>query len=200
MKLFCYALAIALAGCTTVSPPDQSFAYRPGSGVIESVRPAHVAIPANAIAGSPSAGGSYNTPMDQLVRPRWTDGYQLTLRMDDGSTQSVTQRSASFKPGERVEVTRDGLVVGVPSAPVAIASPVPAAPAPASAYRAGTGTVVSMVSEQSASAGASASAAPPYLMTLRMDDGSTQTIHENSLSFVPGERVRVTAEGRVVRP
>src|SRR4051812_43060133 len=176
------AMMIVLGGCTTVSPPDQTFAFRPGYGVVQSVNAAHVALPQGAIAGSPSAGGSYNTVGERLVRPRWTDGYQLTLRMDDGSEQAVTQDSASFRPGERVQITQDGLVLRATNppvtqapAPVAQAAP-PAPPAEptvlastASSPRAGTGTVQSLALTQSASAGASSRSgvARGYDLTVR---------------------------------
>lgn len=98
--------AAVLAGCAT-SPPDNSLAYRPGLGVVQSVREARVAVPppGGAIAGSSAAGGGYNTPIERLVRPRWTEGYQLTLHMDDGTTQAVTQNSSEFHAGDRVQVT-----------------------------------------------------------------------------------------------
>jgi hypothetical protein len=76
-----------LAGCAS-SPPDNTLDYRPGDGVVQAVQAGRVALP------DPG-----------LVRPRWTEGYQLTLRMGDGSMQRVTQDSAAFKPGERVRIT-----------------------------------------------------------------------------------------------
>src|SRR3954468_7485853 len=123
------AMMIVLGGCTTVSPPDQTFAFRPGYGVVQSVQAAHVAVPQGAIAGSPSAGGSYNTVGERLVRPRWTDGYQLPLRMDDGTAQAVTQDSASFRPGERAQITHEGLGLGTSTPPVTQA-PAPVTQAP----------------------------------------------------------------------
>ena len=194
MKTVSLSLAIAAlaAGCTTVSPPDQTFAYRAGYGVVESVRAAHVAVPDGAVAGSPAARGSYNTPVDRLFRPRWTDGYQLVLRMDDGTEQALTQSSGAFKPGDRVQVMPDGVIARVQTAPTA-----------AMTLRPGMGTVESVVSEgaASASAGASAdsSAAPPYRVTLRMDDGTVQAFRDNSLRFRPRERVRVEQNGALVR-
>jgi hypothetical protein len=82
-----------LAGCA-VSPSDNTLDYRPGDGVVQAVEAARVALP------NPG-----------LLRPRWTEGYQLTLRMDDGTTQRVTQDSAAFKAGERVRITSDGRVL-----------------------------------------------------------------------------------------
>jgi outer membrane lipoprotein SlyB len=222
-------MMIVLGGCTTVSPPDQTFAFRPGYGVVQSVRAAHVAVPQGAIAGSPSAGGSYNTVGERLVRPRWTDGYQLTLRMDDGSEQAVTQDSASFRPGERVQITQDGLVLRATNPPVTQApAPVTQAPLPitqaappvaqaappapaaeptvpsstASTNRPGTGTVQSLALTQSASAGASgrSGAVRGYDLTVRMDDGTMQTLTDNSNRFRAGDRIRITTDGEMVRP
>jgi outer membrane lipoprotein SlyB len=104
-----------LTACVAVAPPDNTFAYVPGTGVVEAVRAARVAVPespsSGAIVGSASAGGSYETKLARVVRPRWIEGYQLWLRMDDGRTQAVTQDSAVFKPGDRVEVLGDGRVL-----------------------------------------------------------------------------------------
>ena len=67
-----------------------------------------------------------------------------------------------------------------------------------------TGIVESLISEsalsQSASAGSSArqSAAPPYRLTVGMDDGSTETFREFSLRFRAGDRVGVLPNGTVV--
>jgi len=109
------ALVSLLSACVSVAPPDNTFSYVPGTGVVQAVREARVAVPESrstgAIAGSASAGGSYGTKLDDVVRPRWIDGYQLTLRMDDGRVQSVTQDSTAFRPGDRVEVLADGRVL-----------------------------------------------------------------------------------------
>lgn len=107
------ALTFVLAGCVSVAQPDQTFAFKAGTGTVESVREARVAVPSGAIAGSASAGGSYNTPVDRLAQPRWVQGHQITLRMDDGTVQAVTQNSPAFKSGDRVQVTQDGRVVRV---------------------------------------------------------------------------------------
>src|SRR5918996_4610724 len=91
------ALLAILAACA-VSPPDNTLAYRPGAGVVENVRAARVPLP----------------PPGQ--------GYQLTLRMEDGSTQMVRQDSAAFQVGDRVQVTADGRIVKT----AALAAPAPA--------------------------------------------------------------------------
>lgn len=109
------ALVSLLAACVSVAPPDNTFSYVPGTGVVEAVRTARVAVPdqrsSGAIVGSASAGGSYDTKLERVVRPRWIEGYQLWLRMDDGRTQAVTQDSTAFMPGDRVEVLGDGRVL-----------------------------------------------------------------------------------------
>ncbi len=103
--------AAALLGACAVSPPDNTFAYKAGNGVVENVRTARVAIPAGTLPGSAAAGGTVETPIKSLTKPRWTEGYQLTLRMDDGTTQAITQDSDSFHAGDRVQVTPQGRVL-----------------------------------------------------------------------------------------
>lgn len=104
------AVAAAFLGACAVSPPDNTFAYKTGTGVVENVRTARVAIPGGALPGSAAAGGSVETPLKNLTKPRWTEGYQLTLRMDDSTTQMLTQDSNAFQVGERVLVTPEGRV------------------------------------------------------------------------------------------
>jgi hypothetical protein len=108
-------LSSALAAACAVSPPDNMFAYKPGTGVVENVRSARVAIPGGSLPGSAAAGGSVGTPLKRMAEPRWVDGYQLTLRMDDGTTQAITQNSDAFRIGERVQVTPEGRVLKHPT-------------------------------------------------------------------------------------
>jgi hypothetical protein len=71
-------------------------AYRPGYGVVESitlVRPA----PSAAAGGSVAAAGHPT--------------YQLNVRMDDGSVQSVLRDNRSILVGDRVHLTNDGRVL-----------------------------------------------------------------------------------------
>jgi len=96
-------LAVA-AGCA-VSPPDNTYAFKPGTGTVESVRQGRVAIP---------GGTAPSTPLKQMVEPRWMDGYQLSLRMDDGTVQAITQDSDSFHAGDRVQITEQGRVLKLP--------------------------------------------------------------------------------------
>ena len=84
-------------------------------------------------------------------------------------------------------------IASTPLPPLSSPSPSNAAPA----FR--PGTVEALVSEQSASAGASAptSAAPPYRMTVRLDDGSRETFRENTLRFMVGSRVGILPDGTI---
>lgn len=222
--LLASTLLAMLAACA-VSPPDNTLAFRPGTGVVENVRAARVALPpagSGTIAGSEAAGGSYGSPVERALRPRWTEGYQLTLRMDDGSTQRVTQDSAAFQVGDRVQVTADGRIVktaalAAPAPAATTAAPAPAAPAPITAvpiapaptasavktYRPGVGvvesaSVVSLPSSASAAAGGTTGATMGY--RLRMADGTTQDVVQAGERFEVGSRVQITGDGRVIRP
>lgn len=68
------------------------------------MREARVAIP---------GGTAPRTALGQMTRARWIDGYQLSLRMDDGTTQAITQDSAQFQAGDRVQVTDQGRILKV---------------------------------------------------------------------------------------
>lgn len=105
------AFSLALAGGCAVSPPDNTFAYHAGTGTVESVKSARVQIPGGNVAGSAAAGGRVETPLSRMARPRWVDGYQIALRMDDGTVQALTQDSGAFKAGDRVQVTPEGRVL-----------------------------------------------------------------------------------------
>jgi outer membrane lipoprotein SlyB len=140
------------------------------------------------------------------VRVGLADGYQLTLRMEDGTIQRVTQDSPSFRVGDRVEVTPDGRFFK--TAPPVVIAPVPVAPVTvARAYRPGVGTVesasvVSLPSGNPAAAGGTAGAAtnPRMAYRLKMLDGTMQDVVQDGERFELGEQVRLTADGRVVRP
>jgi hypothetical protein len=98
------------------------------------------------------------------------------------------------------------------SAPVTVA-PVAVAPASGAAapgtigYRAGYGVIesISLVYQPrpaSASTGSSISNTPdpgPYRMTVRMDDGSLQSMVVDSRTFMVGDRVQMMTDGRVAR-
>jgi hypothetical protein len=70
--------------------------YRPGYGVVESIALARPA-------ASATAGGS--------VIPPSHASYQLNVRMDDGSVQSVLHDNRSILVGDRVQLTGDGRVL-----------------------------------------------------------------------------------------
>jgi hypothetical protein len=98
-----------------------------------------------------------------------------------------------------------------PSAPVVAAAPAATAtvtPAPAPSvpppYRAGFGIIesVSLVTLP-ASAAAGGTLPPvtsgPYRLTVRMDDGSIQTMIIDSRTLLVGDRVQLMSDGRLLR-
>jgi hypothetical protein len=105
----------------------------------------------------------------------------------------------------------------VTPAPVTTAPPVVAAtpPAPSSSaaalatlqpgtYRAGSGILESIglvTLPASAAAGATAAPAPgPFRLTLRMDDGSVQTLIQDTRALLVGDRLQITPDGKLLRP
>jgi outer membrane lipoprotein SlyB len=138
---------------------------------VQSVQEARVAIP---------GGTAPKTPLQDIAKPRWMDGYQLSLRMDDGTTQTITQDSKEFRAGDRVQITQEGRVLKAPASQ-ATAGPV---------VRPGSGTIQS----------ATATGASSQQVTLAMDDGTTQVVTLNGAAVRPGEHVTITADGRMVRP
>ena len=111
------ACAIALAGCASSSnndpPPPVAVSssgslvdstgstavtsgassIRPGQGLIESI-----SLPAPA--ASASAGGT--------AAPSASGPYKVTVRMSDGSVQTMTIDSRAFLVGDRVQITAGG--------------------------------------------------------------------------------------------
>ena len=175
-------LASALAAGCAISPPDNTYAFKAGTGTVENVRHARVQIP---------GGTAPSTPLKQLAEPRWIDGYQLALRMDDGTTQAITQDSDAFHAGDRVQVTPQGRVLKL------AANAGTSAQAPVSVLLPGTGTVQSVVANtSSAAAGGSATG---QQVEIRMDNGTTQWVSVGGETFRPGERITVTSDGRVTR-
>ena len=95
-----------------------------------------------------------------------------------------------------------GQIIAPPAAvpPVAVApAAVPAAPA----WRPGSGTVESVslvrVATASASTGSSTAGRTAYRLSVRMDDGTVQSIDQDSRSFMVGDRVEISSAGRVSR-
>ena len=172
-RLSIIAAAFAVTGCVSVAPPDNTYAFRPGNGTVQSVQEARVAVP---------GGTAPKTPLQDMTKARWIDGYQLSLRMDDGTVQAITQTSSEFHPGDRVQVTQEGRVLKVP--------PSQASATLANGLRPGTGTVQSVTPT-----GTSA-----QQVGLAMDDGTTQVISLQGATVRPGERVTLTADGHLLRP
>ena len=181
MKAFKLAvLASALAAGCASSPPDNTYAFKAGTGTVENVRQARVKIP---------GGTAPKTVIGEATSPRWIRGYQLALRMDDGTTQAITQDSDAFHSGDRVQVTDAGRIVKV-------STPVPAT-APVSVLVPGSGTVQAIAANPpSAAAGGSAAGQE---IQIRMDNGTTQWVNVQGATFQAGQRVTVTADGRVLR-
>jgi hypothetical protein len=97
MKRSIVVLAVAsLAGCAAnarqTDITGQPFAYRSGSGVVESVAPAPKPFMA-------AAGGS---APDAL--------YRLKIRMDNGRTQYLDTDSSELGAGDRVRLTDERLI------------------------------------------------------------------------------------------
>lgn len=170
---------VVAAGCA-ISPPDNTYAFKAGTGTVANVQRARVQIP---------GGTAPSTPLKQLAEPRWIDGYQLALRMDDGTTQAITQDSDAFHAGDRVQVTPNGRILK-------LAANAPSS-SPVSVLVPGTGSVQS-VAQNAASAAAGGTTAGQRL-EIRMDNGTTQWVDAQGATFQPGQRVTVTAEGRVTQ-
>jgi hypothetical protein len=106
-----------------------------------------------------------------------------------------------------------GAVTTTGGAPVVSAgsnvAPVVVAPAtvvtPVSAYRPGYGIIesISLVTlPYSATAGGTLPpvVSGPYRVTIRMDDGSIQTMMVDNRAFLVGDRVQIMGDGRLIRP
>lgn len=94
----------------------------------------------------------------------------------------------------------------VTTPPASASTPVALANLQPGTYRPGTGILESIgliTLPASAAAGGTAPAAPvpgPYRLTLRMDDGNIQTLTADTRALLVGDRVQVTADGRLIRP
>jgi hypothetical protein len=96
-------------------------------------------------------------------------------------------------------------VVAAAPAPASSSTPVALATLKSGAFRAGSGLLesIGLVTLPPASAAAGASAAPapgPYRLTLRMDDGSIQTVIADTRAVLVGDRLQITSDGRLIRP
>jgi hypothetical protein len=101
----------------------------------------------------------------------------------------------------------------VMTAPPVVAATPPAAPSSSAAalatlqpgsYRPGSGILESIglvTLPASAAAGGSAAPAPgPFRLTLRMDDGSVQTLIQDTRALLVGDRLQITPDGKLLRP
>ena len=114
---YALACAIALAGCASSStndPPPPVAVSSTGSVVdssgstavtsaVSSIRPGHgliesISLPAPA--ASASAGGT--------AAPSASGPYRVTVRMTDGTVQTLTIDSRAFLVGDRVQITAGG--------------------------------------------------------------------------------------------
>jgi hypothetical protein len=118
-----------------------------------------------------------------------------TTYYDPPPTAPVTSAS-----GAPVTTTGAAPVVSASSAPAPVVSA-----ARATAYRAGQGIIesISLVTLP-ASAAAGATLPPqlsgPYRVTVRMDDGTIQTLIVDNRAFLVGDRVQIMSDGRLNRP
>lgn len=104
-------------------------------------------------------------------------------------------------PSQPVSTTSGAPVVSAGSAVPAPVAPV----ASIGTHRAGFGIIesISLVTlPASASAGGTLPAvvSGPYRMTLRMDDGSIQTVIQDTRAFLVGDRIQIMPDGRLIRP
>jgi len=108
-RITAFLFAFAFLGACSTFPRDDSHAYRPGNGVVQAVKAVDEMAPpertAGTIEGSPAHNGSRKAAHSSA------EGYQLTIRMDDGRVQTLTQDNPDFQVGDRVQVTSDGRVV-----------------------------------------------------------------------------------------
>jgi hypothetical protein len=103
------------------------------------------------------------------------------------------------RPAEPAPAPASGAILAVPR--VSVAAPyVPASPPPA-VYRIGSGLIESIAAVRAplSSIGGASSQSGVYRLVVRMDDGSVQVLDQNSRSFLVGDRVQLTADGRISR-
>jgi hypothetical protein len=84
---------IVTAPPVVVVPQQAVVAFRPGTGLVDSVQQVNM--------GTASASaGSSSIPV-----------YRLVVRMDDGTVQTIDQDNRAFRAGDRIRITTDGHVV-----------------------------------------------------------------------------------------
>jgi hypothetical protein len=96
------------------------------------------------------------------------------------------------------------VIAATPAAPATPASPAALATLKPGTYRPGAGILESIglvTLPASAAAGATAAPAPgPFRLTLRMDDGTVQTLIQDTRALLVGDRLQITSDGRLIRP
>ena len=93
----------------------------------------------------------------------------------------------------------------VTTPPAAQSSPAALATLQPGSYRPGSGILESIglitLPASSAAAGGTAAPAPgPYRLTLRMEDGTIQTLVQDTRALLVGDRLQITTDGRLIRP
>jgi hypothetical protein len=87
-------VAPVVAAPATIATPVG--AYRPGFGIVESI--SLVTLPASATAGG-------------TLPPVVSGPYRVTIRMDDGSIQTMIIDNRAFLVGDRVQIMGDGKLI-----------------------------------------------------------------------------------------
>jgi hypothetical protein len=88
--------ASATPSVAVVTQAPSASAYRPGFGIVESI--SLVTLPASAAAGG-------------TLPPVVSGPYRVTLRMDDGSIQTMVVDNRAFLVGDRVQILSDGRLI-----------------------------------------------------------------------------------------
>ncbi len=86
------------AQVSSTAPVAPVGAYRGGNGIIESI--GLVTLPPSGWPASAAAGGT--------VPPAAPGPYRITLRMDDGTIQTIIQDTRAFLVGDRIQLSSDG--------------------------------------------------------------------------------------------
>jgi hypothetical protein len=87
------ATVVAAAPATVIQPVS---AFRPGFGIVESI--SLVTLPASATAGG-------------TLPPVVSGPYRVTVRMDDGSIQTMIVDNRAFLVGDRIQIMGDGRLI-----------------------------------------------------------------------------------------
>ena len=98
------------------------------------------------------------------------------------------------------------VVSASPTASAGSSTPVALATLKSSSFRPGSGILESIsltTLPASAAAGGTAASTPvpgPYRLSIRMEDGNIQTVEADTRALLVGDRVQITADGRLIRP